>query len=323
MLLAGHLNWFWHMGGQHLTARGMVDELLGLEGGRSPSRGRALARLANGMISTVTGEWERAVGEWGGGGEDGSAIGDAAIAAEGIMGVGYCHLSVGRMDEAAAPLDEAMERAGGGVSDFIHALSMTIKGLLLFATGDLDAGIALVERARPIQERLGDCEGGGVALSFLAQMTFAKGDHAGALALYGDSLALFETIGDRPEIARVHCEMGWTALAATDMTAARRAFRLAVSAYEEVGSMRGTGLALMGLAAVEAAVGRAERAVAIAAAAHVLSERAGVVVEHPMDPGVVGRIEALKATIPKAALDDLVASGSTLSPAAVLAMVGE
>jgi len=61
--------------------------------------------------------------------------------------------------------------------------------------------------------------------------------------------------------------------------------------------------------------------VAIAAAAHVLSERAGVVVEHPMDPGVVGRIEALKATIPQATLDDLIASGSTLSPAAVLAMV--
>ena len=77
----------------------------------------------------------------------------------------------------------------------------------------------------------------------------------------------------------------------------------------------------MGLAAVEAAAGRAERAVAIAAAAHVLSERAGVVVEHPMDPGVVGRIEALKASIPQATLNDLLASGRALSPAAVLAMV--
>ena len=40
----------------------------------------------------------------------------------------------------------------------------------------------------------------------------------------------------------------------------------------------GIGLALMGLAAVEAAEGRAERAVAIAAAAQGMSERAGVVV---------------------------------------------
>jgi non-specific serine/threonine protein kinase len=323
LLLAGYLNWFWHMAGQHLTARGILDELLALAGDRGPSRGRALALLANGMISTVTDEWERAVGEWGSGGEDGLAIGDAAIAAEGVMGVGYCHLSVGRMEEARTALDEAIARAGNGVSDFILGLSMAIKGMLLFATGDLEAGIVLIQQARRIQERLGDCEGGGLGLSFLAQMTFAKGDHAGALAQYADALALFETVGDRPEIARVHSEMGWTALAAADVPAARRAFRLAVSTNEEVGSARGTGLALMGLAAVEAAAGRAERAVEIAAAAQVLSERAGAVVAHPMDPGVVDRIEVLKASIPRATLDDLVASGRTLSPAAVLAMVGE
>jgi hypothetical protein len=113
--------------------------------------------------------------------------------------------------------------------------------------------------------------------------------------------------------------MGWTALAAGDQTAARRSFEHAVTAYEEVGSPRGTGLALMGLAAVEAAAGRAERAVTIAASAQVLSERAGVVVEHPMDPGVVGRIEALKASIPQGTLADLMASAGTLSPTAVLA----
>ncbi len=62
---------------------------------------------------------------------------------------------------------------------------------------------------------------------------------------------------------------------------------------------------------------------AIAAAAQALSERAGVVIAHPMDPGLVGRIEALKASIPKGTLDGLVANASALSPAAVLAMVAE
>jgi len=323
LLLCGSLNWVWHMGGQHLTGRAMLDALLPLAANHRPSRGRALALLANGMISSVTAEWERGVGEWRGGGEDGRAIGDEAIHAEGLMGVGYCHLSVGRIDEARAALDDAIARSAGGVSDFIHGLSLTIQGMLRFATGDLDAGLALVRQARVIQERLGDWEGGGMALSFLAQMTFAKGDLAGALALYGDALASFEAVGDRPEIARVHCEMGWTALAAGDVPAARHAFRLALGSYDEVGSPRGTGEALIGLAATEAAAGNDERAVTIAATAHVLAERAGVVVEHPMDPGVAGRIEALKATIPRAKLEELVASGSALSPAAVLAMVRE
>jgi tetratricopeptide (TPR) repeat protein len=245
------------------------------------------------------------------------------IAAEGFMGVGYCHLSCGRMNRAQAALDEAIRRSAGGVSDFMHALSMTLKGMLLFATGDLEAGMALVEQARRIQERLDDCEGGGVALSFLAQMKTAQGDPVSALGLYREALASFEAVGDHPEIARVHCEMGWTALAAADTGGAQDSFRRAVHAYEAAGSPRGTGLALLGLAAVEAAAGRSERAVAIAAAAQALSERAGVVVEHPMDPGVVERIEALKASIPRARLEGLVAQASTLSPAAVLAMIAE
>jgi hypothetical protein len=162
-----------------------------------------------------------------------------------------------------------------------------------------------------------------VALSFLAQMTSTQGDQARALRLYREALASFETVGDHPEIARVHCETGWAALTAAETGTAQDSFRRAVHAYEAVGSPRGTGLALLGLAAVEAAEGRSQRAVAIAAAADALSARAGAVVEHPMDPGVVERIEALKASIPKAELDGLVADGRTLSPAAVLAMIVE
>src|SRR5205085_6171113 len=102
LLLSGQLDWFWHIGAQHFTARVWLDALLGLAAGRPPSRGRALSWLAAGMVSTTTGEWERSLMEWGNGFEDGKAIGDERAAAEGIMGVGYCNLSLGRMDEADA-----------------------------------------------------------------------------------------------------------------------------------------------------------------------------------------------------------------------------
>jgi hypothetical protein len=42
-----------------------------------------------------------------------------------------------------------------------------------------------------------------------------------------------------------------------------------------------------------------------------------------MDPGVVDRIEALKAGIPKGKLDGLVKEAETLSVRDVLGMVGE
>jgi non-specific serine/threonine protein kinase len=323
LLICGGMDWFWHISAMHLTTHELVEPLLALAADRPPSRGRAIARLTAGMVATTTGEWERSRQEWAGGFADGLAVGDAKAAAEGLMGVGYCSLSLGRMDEAAVALDQAIARSAGGVSDFIHALSLAVKGMLRFATGQLDAGIALVEQSIQIYARLDDHEGRGVSLSFLAQMTYGKGDHARALSLYREALEHLEAVGDLPEVARVHSEMGWTALAGADPRRARREFQSAVRTYDIVGSPRGTGLALMGLAAVEAAEGHTQRAVEIAAAAHALSRRAGVVIAHPMDPGLVERIEALKASIPKGDLDGLVAKASTLTPEAVLAMVAE
>ena len=321
LLLSGHLSWFWHITAQHLTSRVLLDDLLKLAAHCEPGRGRALALLANGMISSVTGEWERSLGEWAGAFSWAHTVGDVTVAAEGKMGVGYCNLSLGRMEAAAAAFDEAIALTESRGNGLVRGITMSFKGMLLYATGDVDAGIAMVERAIRIHERDEDHEGRGVALSFLAQMTFAKGDHPRALDLYRKALTSLELVGDYPEIARVYCEMGWTALAGGDREVAQHSFVSAVREHELVGSARGTGLALMGLAAVEAAVGRSENAVAIAAAADALSARAGVVVEHPMDPGVVGRIEALKASIPKKKLDGLLVDAVALTPAAVLAMV--
>jgi hypothetical protein len=199
---------------------------------------------------------------------------------------------------------------------------MSVKAMLLFTTGEREAGVTLVQDARRIQERIGDHEGGGVAQSFLAQMTFAMGDAGRASSLYGEALAMLEAVGDSPEVARVHCEMGWTALAASDPRAATESFRRAVHAYEGVGSARGTGQALLGLAAVEAAEGRSDQAVTIATAAEAFLALAGAVVAHPMDPGVADRIAALKASIPKGTLEGLVARATTLTVADLLAMVG-
>jgi predicted ATPase len=322
LLLCGYQDWFWHLSGQHMTARTAYEALLALAADRAPSRGRALSWLGAGMVSTTTDEWERSLAEWTRGFEDGEALDEPRIAAEGRMGMGYCNLSLGRVEAAAEALDDAITRSAP-VDAFMQALSMSVKGMLLFGTGNREAGIVLVRDARRIQERIGDREGGGFAESFLAQMMFAQGDPGRALTLYHEALAMLEAVGDHPEVARVHCEMGWTALAASNPRAATESFRRAVHAFESVGSPRGTGQALLGIAAVEAAEGRSEQAVAIAAAAEAFLARAGSVVAHPMDPGVADRIRALKASIPEGALEGLVARATTLTSSDVLAMAGE
>ena len=126
--LCGHQNWFWHISGQHGTARVAYDALLTLAADGAPSRGRALSWLGAGMVSTTTDEWERSLGEWNRGFEDGESLGDARIAAEGRMGVGYCNLSSGgskprprRWTTRSSRRTGRCVHAGDGVDDEGHA----------------------------------------------------------------------------------------------------------------------------------------------------------------------------------------------------------
>ena len=322
LLLCGHLNWPWHIAGLHITARELVDVFLPLAADRPPSLGRALALWTSCMVTTTTADLERGYHEIAAALADAHLVASDAVIAECYIGQGYTCLSIGRFDEAFAALDQAHARSVNARAEFVQALALTMKGLLTFITGDVDGGVALAEAGQRISVRLNDCEGGGVGLSLLAQMRLAKGDVARAIELFHEALAKLEAVGDKPEIARVRCELGWTALAAGDEAQARRAFIGAVHTYEEVGSARGTGLALLGLAAVDVADGRDERAVIIATAADALSSRAGVVIEHPTDPGLKDRINAIKERIPRDRLAGIQSTASVLSAAEVLAMVG-
>ena len=321
LMLCGSLYWFWHIGGQHVTARASIDALMPMARDRAPSRGRARSLLASGMMSMNAGEMERGADELARALADAHAVADDALLAEAHMCAGYGHMSLGHMEESGAALDDAIVFGQRAHHDFLLSLSMSMKGLQLFVCGALDAGFALITEARKVQMRIGDDEGGGLALSFLGQMTAARGDVGRAFELYGQALASFTRVGDRPELARVHSEIGWTALGASRLAVAREAFRRSLRVYDEVGSARGVGLAFTGLAAADAADGRAERAVTIAAAADALSERTGATVVHPMGPEMTGRMDAARATIEPELLDALVAAGRTMSPRHVLAML--
>jgi predicted ATPase len=321
LTLGGYLGWYWHIVGLHLVGDESLGALLEMAKDRPPSRGRALARFTSGMIGASTGDLPRAAAEWSKMAEDARAVGDDSLEAFGHIGAGYAQLGMGQMEQCAASLERGIECAERGKDEYNLGIGLTIKGMLVFLGGDLAGGRALVEQARRIQVRNNDYETGGMALSFLASMTFAAGDLEGALRLYREAEVAFEMVGDKPEIARVQCEMGYAALAGENVSEARRMFQRALRTQDEIGSPRGTGQALVGLAAAEAAAGHTERAVAIAAAAKVLSEKTGVLVSHPLATGVAERIEAIKATIPSGELDALVSSGAELTPAAVLAMV--
>ena len=323
LLLAGYQNWIWHITGQHLTARTAVDAVLDLAANDPPSLGRSLALSTAGMVSVSTGEVERGAREWTESYNDGKAIGNEAAMAQAGVGLGFTHVIAGRLDEARQILEETIERSERVGEEFMHAVAVSFLGTVFGVSGDIDEGIALIERAQQISIRIDDYEGRGVGLSFLAQLHFMKGDVDRALEHYRGSLVALEAVGDRPEIARVHGEMGWAALSVKRVSGARRSFLSSLRWYDEVGSKRGVGTALIGLAVAEAMDGHAERAVTIAAAAEVLADQAGVIIVHAMGIGAGDQIEALRGTFDEESLARLTAAGRAMSPGEVVAMVTE
>jgi tetratricopeptide (TPR) repeat protein len=172
---------------------------------------------------------------------------------------------------------ESIEKSHALDFTWAEGFASSIDGILNAVAGDVDTAQTRYSRALEIQQQIGDQEGAGLSLGGLAQLASGRGDLAGALDLYVQSLAAFEAIGDRAEEARILAEMAWTHLRHENPALARRYFLDSVRAYTDLASVRGIGLSLIGLAATEAVEHRPETAVQIAAAAEVYAHGEGIV----------------------------------------------
>jgi predicted ATPase len=274
--LCGDLFMYWHIRGKNLTARDYAASFLDADTGASPSVGRAGALLTAGLASWVLGEFERANEEW----AEAYRIA-AELEADRELCIGAFFQGVGLLgfdlDTGLKWTSESIERSRAFGFTWAEGFSSTADGILHTVAGDLDTAQTRYSHALDIQQRVGDEEGAGLSLGGLAQLAATRGDLAGALDLYRQSLAAFEAIGDRAEEARILSEMAWTHLRHEDPALARRYFLDSVQAYTDVASVRGVGLSLIGLAATEAVELRPETAVQIAAAAEVYAHQEGIV----------------------------------------------
>lgn len=276
MRLCGDLYMYWHIRGKNLTSRDYASAFLATDASGSRTIGRSGALRTAGLAWWVLGEFARANELW----AESYAIADELrddherCVAAFVIGLGLLgfDLDAGlRWTAKGIEQSQAMGFAWG------QEMALTIEGILRTANGDLDTAHARYSQALDIQRRLGDKEGTGLTLGGLAALAAGRGDLAGALDLYAQALAAFETIGDRAEEARILDETAWIFLRREDTADARRSFLDSARAYADIGSVRGVGLALIGLASTEFVERRPDRAVQIAAAAEVYAHQEGIV----------------------------------------------
>jgi predicted ATPase/class 3 adenylate cyclase len=274
--MCGDLWLYWHIRGRNITAREYAVSFLEADPRGVPSIGRAGALITAGLASDMLGQMERANDEWG----EAYRIAAECAADRELCISAFCQsiALIGLDLEAGLErTSESVERSRAVGFTWAEGFAASLDGILRTVAGDLETAQTSLSEALAIQRRLGDEEGAGLSLGGLAGLAALRGDLSRALDLYRQSLAAFEAIGDRAEEARILSETAWTHLRNDDPTVARRYFLASAQAYDDVASVRGVGLSLIGLASVEAIEQRSEAAVRIAAAAEVYAQQEGIV----------------------------------------------
>ncbi len=312
MQMCGDLWLFWHIRAKHLSAREYARAFLDAPANEGPTIGRSKALRTAGLASWTLGHFEDAIEEYLESFRIAEELhGDPETTLAGLLlGLGYLGID---MDRALEWSREAIDRGRARGSTWALGFSLTIDGILHSVSGDMATAASRYDEALVIQRSLDDREGSGLSLSGLAQLASMSGDLPKATDLYRQSLAAFEAIGDRAEEARILSEMAWTHLSADDPVAARRSFLDSVQAYDDVGSVRGIGTSMIGLAAVEAVEGRPRQAVQIAAAAEIFTREEGIVNVYSEDVPGHGYVERAKAELEADEIHDATEEGRSLS----------
>jgi adenylate cyclase len=202
----------------------------------------------------------------------GSIIGSPVAWA--TMAKGLVMRERGRLDEAEAQFNAALQIATEEGDPEIASWTRSNQSLMLAMRGDLDAAISLARRNCELTERLGDVFSRSLALSNLGGTQIAAGDYAGAL----DSLEEAERVyraavsgGDEMEAWRA----GLRSEALTGVGRADEALELAewaAGVARERGMLWSLPLALQALAIARTATGREGAAEALDEAAEVATQ---------------------------------------------------
>jgi len=190
---------FWEMREYLAEGRGRLDKLLKLAGAAAPTKARARALFAAGVLAGEQGDY-------------GSA--DALIRES---------LDIAR---------QLRDKQGAAVS--LNALAVIARN-----RGDVPVARSLFEESLVLWRELGDQKAVARSLSNLANIVKLQGDNARARSLYAECLSIFRRLGDRTGVAWSMNYQGDVARDQADSAAARTLYEQALAIFRELGDRWG------------------------------------------------------------------------------------
>ena len=320
--ICGNLWLYWHIRGRHSTAKTYINSLIRSMAIETITASFCKAYFKLHVASFTLGEMEDAKREAELCYEYGKLIGDPLETAKGLFACGYGYLSFDPKKARSFAMEGLKQIKRTNEASWIGYAHWQ-NGVLSLIDQDLAEARVQYSSAYRVFKVIPDYEGIGCSQSGIAMVSFITRDYQAALQNYKEALEAYERIGDRPEIARVLSEMAWTLLAAGNSNSARQYALDSVQAHREVGSMRGVGLSLYGLAACEAVEGNAKFAVEISAAAKFMADQKGIAIEYGINNHGEIYLEQARAKLSPSEIDKAEQAGVLLELEDILYKVGE
>jgi predicted ATPase len=279
---------FWETREYLAEGRNSLDKLLKLEGAAAPTRARARALFAAGVLALEQGDYAPGDPLIRESLDIARQLGDKQGVAVSLNALAVLARDQGNVTMAHSLFEEgvALWRELGDQKAVARSLSNLANVVKLQA--DYDLARALYGECLSIFRGLGDRTGVAWSLNYQGDVAREQGDTAGARTLYEQSLAIFRELGDRWGIAGILADLGSMASEQGDYTQAHSLYRESIVIFQKLDHKRGIARLLECFAWLAAAQAQAARSLRLAGAAAALRKNIGI----PLTPAEQVKLEA-------------------------------
>ncbi|MGA8151785.1 MAG: protein kinase [Terriglobales bacterium] len=279
---------FWEMREYLAEGRGQLGRLLKLAEAAAPTKTRARALFAAGVLAGEQGDYASADALISESQDIALQLGDKTGVAVSLNARAV--LVRDRGDVATAHIlfeaSLALWRELGDQRAVARALSNLANVLKL--QGDYDRARSLYAECLVIFRELGDRTGVAWSLNYQGDVARDQGDSAPAQALYEQGLVMFRELGDRWGIAGTLADLGSLAREQGNYPTARSLYRESIKLFQELDHKRGIARLLECFACSAAVQLEAERSLRLAGTAAALRQNIGA----PLTPAEQAKLEA-------------------------------
>jgi predicted ATPase len=278
---------FWERLEYLSEGRDRLGKLLKLPGAAAPTKSRARALFAAGILAVEQGDYSQAGALIGESRDISRALGDKQGVAVSLNALAVLARDRGELAQAHTLAEENVElwREMDDQQAIARALSNFASVVKL--EGDFARARSLYDECQALFRELGDRTGMAWSINYKGDVARDEGDSAAARTLYEQALSMFRELGDRWGVAGTLADLGNLAREQHDCATAHALYRESLKVFQELEHKRGIARLLECFACSASLQFQAERSLRLAGAAAALRQNIGA----PLTPAEQAKLE--------------------------------